>query len=210
MRLEILFIVSLTGALILVPFHFWSVEHRRLDARFGSEKGQKIGKVLGIVSGWGYFLFLFGIWLSPQAIFVVPLLDDIPVLTLESSISVSLGDLILGTPFLFLGIWFGIKGVRDLGLEVSETHRAKSVVTTGIYSKVRHPQYLGAIFSHIGISLLLSAFYSLLVTPVLILRDFIVSRKEEQQMELEFGEEYAMYKREVPMLIPRVRVSQKR
>ncbi len=195
------FLLSVAGALLLTPIHFLSVEHERLDSRFGKEKGKRIGGILGIISGWGYFLFLFGIWLSPQMNYVLPVSGDLLLFSLEW-ISISLASLLIGLVFLIPGIWFGIKGVMDLGLEVSETHRAEQIITRGTYGRVRHPQYLGAFLSHIGISLMLSVFYAILITPILGIRDYIVCRKEEKELELEFGEDYIDYKSKVPRLLP--------
>jgi protein-S-isoprenylcysteine O-methyltransferase Ste14 len=196
------FLISLIGIIALLPLHFWSVEHTKLDAQYGAEKGKRVGGILGIVSGWGYFLFLFGLWLSPQERFSVPILD-IPIFSLNGLVVIYAGNLVISVILLVPGAYLGIKGVTDLGLEASETHRADRVVMEGIYSRIRHPQYLGAFLSHIGISILLSAFYSLLVTPIVILRDFAACRKEEKEMIREFGQEYEDYRRQVPMFIPR-------
>ncbi len=199
--MSIWFLVSLLGGLLLTPVHFWSVEHSRLETRFELEKGKSIGKILGYISGWGYFIFLFGIWLSPQETYTLPITDAFVVFSM-GWVSVSLVNLLLGIIFLLPGFWLGVKGVLDLGLTVSETHRASQVITRGIYAKVRHPQYLGALLSHIGISLMIAGFFSLLVTPILIVRDYVVCRKEEIELEREFGSDYTVYKSEVPMLIP--------
>jgi len=199
--MSIWFLVSVAGALLLTPVHFLSVEHERLDARFGQAKGKRIGSVLGIISGWGYFLFLFGLWLSPQTNYMLPISGDFLLFSLEW-LMISFASLLIGLVFLIPGIWFGVKGVMDLGLEVSETHRAEQILTQGVYGRVRHPQYLGALLSHIGISLMLSVFYSLLITPVIIVRDYIVCLKEEKELVREFGDDYIGYKSEVPMLIP--------
>ena len=86
---------------------------------------------------------------------------------------------------------------------MSETHHTERVITTGIYSKIRHPQYLGAIFSHIGITILLSAFFSGLFTPLIIFYNYITSWKEEKELVKEFGKEYKEYKMKVPMFIPK-------
>ncbi len=196
------FLISLVGILLLLPLHFLSVEHTRLDARYGMKKGKKIGSALGMVSGWGYFIFLFGIWLSPQPQFALPFID-IPILIVENTFVFSTADIIFGGMFIALGVWLGIGGVRDLGLQASETHRAEKVVIGGLYSKVRHPQYLGAILSHVGMSLLLSQLYSLLVTPIIIARDYVVCKKEEKELVREFGSEYIAYFENVPMFIPR-------
>jgi protein-S-isoprenylcysteine O-methyltransferase Ste14 len=196
------FLASLLGIIILLPVHFFSVEHSKLDSKYGEEKGRKIGNLLGIISGWGYFLFLFGIWLSPQERFDF-LVEGLNLIDIGGVLSISVLDLVLGIFLIIPGMYFGIKGVTDLGLRVSETHRPEQLVTSGIYQKMRHPQYLGAFLSHLGISLLLSAFYSLLVTPIILVRDFMVCRKEEKELLREFGEDYVRYMDLVPMIIPK-------
>jgi len=90
-------------------------------------------------------------------------------------------------------------------LKVAETHRTEKIVTTGVYSIVRHPQYLGGLLAHLGISLLLSALYSLLFTSLMLVLIYLISKKEEQELIREFGKEYERYKKKVPMLIPRLR-----
>jgi methanethiol S-methyltransferase len=112
--------------------------------------------------------------------------------------------LLIFIPFFVVGAWLGIKGVAETTLKVAETHRPDKVVKTGVYSIVRHPQYLGGLLAHIGISFLLSALYSLLATLIVALIYFI-SRKEEDELASEFGEEYVGYKKKVPMLLPRWR-----
>lgn len=88
---------------------------------------------------------------------------------------------------------------------MAETHRTDKIVTTGVYSIVRHPQHLGALLAHAGISFLLSAWYSLLFTPLMIVLIYLISRKEEEELIKEFGKEYEDYKKRVPMLIPKFR-----
>lgn len=111
--------------------------------------------------------------------------------------------LLLFALFRAPGLWLGVAGVRTLGLKTSETHRPEGVVKTGVYSKVRHPQYLGGLLSHVGISFLLSAWYSLLSTPLLVAVILAISKKEEAELIKEFGDEYKRYMKEVPMFIPR-------
>lgn len=196
------FALSFVGTLVLLPLHYVSVEHQKLEQRYGSQRGKKIGSVLGLISGWGYFIFLFGLWFSPQPRFHLPVFMDlrlfIPVISIETSVL----NIILGLMFLLLGGWLGLRGVLDLGLEVSETHRPKELVTTGIYGIIRHPQYLGAILSHVGMSLILSAQYSVLVIPILTIRDYLLCKKEDSELAKEFGREYEDYQDRVPMFLP--------
>jgi len=106
---------------------------------------------------------------------------------------------------LIFGAWLGIAGVKEITLKVAETHQPKKIITTGIYSIIRHPQYFGAILAHVGISILLSSLYSLLSTPLIIIFNYLISWKEEKELIKEFGKDYEDYKKNVPILIPKLR-----
>ena len=199
------FWISLLAEVIILPLYFWSLEHTKLQKRFGVEKGIKIGDILGLISGWGFFLFLFGIWLSPQPRFTIPILQDlflaIPIISFE----VPLIHLIIFIPIILIVLWIALKGVSEVSLKVAETHRAEKVITTGVYSVIRHPQNLGAVLAHVGISILLSALYSLLFTPLLVIYIYFISWKEEIELIKEFGKDYEEYKAKVPMFIPKIK-----
>lgn len=189
---------------IVIPLHMKSVEHIRLHQKYGEEKGKKIGKIYGTISGTLEFIILMGLWFSPQPMFIIPILSNLGITIVIYS--VSLLNLIVGLPLIGIGAWFGIAGVRATGLELAETHSCPTkILVTGVYSIVRHPQYVGWILAHIGISMLLSVWYSMLFTPVLLIVIYFISRKEEAELLKEFGQEYVEYQKEVPMLIPRWR-----
>ena len=200
--MSLMFLISVLGMISIIPFYFWSVEHIKLQERYGQKKGIRIAKILGLVSGWGFFIFLFGIWISAQPKFEIPLI--------QSSLGIFgypllLFHLILAIPLVLIGAWFGIIGVKEVTLKVAETHRPKEVISTGIYSRIRHPQYFGAIIAHIGISFLLSSLFSILSTPIVFAVIYLFSWKEEKELMREFGNEYGDYKKKVPMLIPRIK-----
>ncbi|MGY5854305.1 MAG: isoprenylcysteine carboxylmethyltransferase family protein [Candidatus Thorarchaeota archaeon] len=201
------FIFSVIGTIIVVPLHFWSVKHHKLETKYGEKRGRRIGSILGMVSGWGYFIFLAGLWFSPQDRLVLPipeiLIIEVPVILL----SMPLTHLILAVIFIIPGAWLGIKGVKDVTLKVSETHRPEEVVATGIYARIRHPQYLGALLSHLGVTFVMSALFSMLVTPLIISATYITAWKEEKELIREFGGEYEDYRSHVPMFIPKLRAS---
>ena len=203
--MHVWFFICVLGAIAAVPVHFLSVEHPKLQGRYGKEKGTRIGEILGLISGWSFFVFWMGIWVSPQPRFTIPILRNLSVLVPAINFSFSLLHLIISIPFLTAGPWLGIKGVKETTLKVAETHRTEKIVTTGVYSMVRHPQYVGGLLAHVGISLLLSAWCSLLSTPLMVVLVYLISRKEEEELIREFGKEYEDYKRKVPMLIPKLR-----
>ena len=199
------FIISLICMCLMVPLHFSSVEHLKLQEKFGEKKGIKIGDVLGMVSGWGFFLFWFGVWLSPQINFTIPLFEDLILNIPMINISIPLIHLIISLPFIIIGAWFGIGSVKETTLKVAETHRAEKVISSGLYAVIRHPQYFGGILAHIGITILLSSLFSLLSTPVIIFLNYLISWKEEKELLKEFDKEYEDYKQKVPMFIPKLR-----
>jgi len=150
-----------------------------------------------------FFIWLFGLWISPQPRFRIPILEDWIIIIPGLNFILPIVHLIISIPIILYSAWLGMAGVRGTGLEVSETHHAKEIVTRGIYAKLRHPQYLGAILSHVGLSILLSAFYALLTTPLIILYNYIVAWKEEKELIKEFGEGYLEYREQVPMFLPK-------
>lgn len=199
------FLICVLAVIAVIPLHFLSVEHLKLQERYGKNKGTKIGEILGLISGWGFFFFWIGIWVSPQPRFAIQILHNKSVLVPVVNFSIPLFHLIISIPFLVLGARIAIKGVKEVTLKVAETHKTEKIVTTGVYSIVRHPQYLGALLAHVGISILLSAAYSLLFTPLMVILIYLISRKEEEELTKEFGKEYEHYKKKAPMLIPRLR-----
>ena len=204
-KMYIWFFICILGAIATILLHFLSVEHLKLQEKYGKEKGTKIGEVYGLISGWGFFFFWMGIWVSPQPRFAVPILQNLSVLLPIVNFSVPLLHLIICILFLIPSAWLAINGVKETTLKAAEMHRTEKIVTRGVYSIVRHPQYLGGLLAHVGISFLLSAWYSLLSTPLMVVLIFLISKKEEEELIREFGKEYEDYKEKVPMLTPRLR-----
>ena len=67
------FYISVLGLIGILPLFFRSLEHNKLDKNYGKEKGKKMGAIYGRISGWGFFLFWIGIWISPQPRFKTPI-----------------------------------------------------------------------------------------------------------------------------------------
>jgi protein-S-isoprenylcysteine O-methyltransferase Ste14 len=191
------------GAVAMVPIHFLSVEHLKLQGKYGKDKGTRLGEIYSLISGWGFFLFWAGIWFSSQPRFTVPVFADLAFTVPVVNFLISIVHLVIFAPFFLVGAWLGIEGVKQTTLKVAETHRTEEVVTSGVYSIVRHPQYLGGLLAHVGISFLLSAWLSLLFTPLVVVLLYVVSRKEEEELIKEFGKEYEDYKKKVSMFMPR-------
>ncbi len=86
-----------------------------------------------------------------------------------------------------------------------EPKKIEQLVTTGIYSKMRHPGYLGLILVYFGFPFVFtSVFVSI---PVLIFAYplYIQAKKEEEFLIKKFGKEYQDYIKKVPWrFIPKI------
>lgn len=207
--MDVLFFVSVLGVVAMVPIHFLSVEHLKLEEKYGRDKGRKIGEICSLVSGWGFFLFWAGLWFSPQSRFVVPVFANLAITVPFANFTIQIVHLMIFIPFFLIGAWFGIGGVKETTWRVAETHTTERIITSGVYSIVRHPQYLGGLLAHVGISFLLSASYSLLSTPLMAALVYLISRKEEAELVREFGKEYEDYRKKTSIFVPRFGRSQK-
>ncbi|PIN77888.1 hypothetical protein COV15_01180 [Candidatus Woesearchaeota archaeon CG10_big_fil_rev_8_21_14_0_10_34_12] len=81
--------------------------------------------------------------------------------------------------------------------------KIKKLVTTGIYSKIRHPIYLGWIIFNIGAFLIIENFQSLVIALIFTLVWYLEARQEERFMEKKF-KNYKKYKEKTGMFFPRV------
>ena len=201
------FLVFAAGFIFTVPLHFWSVEHCKLQTKYG-KNGVKFGKILGALSGWTELLFIILLWIAPQPRFLIPILPNLPIQILLVDFSVPISHLLIGLPLLLLGGWIAIGGVktlgREVGFEVVDTHsKPRKIVRSWPYSVVRHPQYLGAVLDYFGGLIFFSAFYALIFTPVYILCNYLISWKEEEELLKDLGDEYRDYREKVPMFIPK-------
>lgn len=92
--------------------------------------------------------------------------------------------------------WTGLKIV------FGETREEPQVITTGVFSIVRHPIYLSSILLYLGFILLSLSLLSVLVWILIIVFYYMISRYEEKLLTQRFGSAYEEYKKKVPMLLP--------
>lgn len=82
----------------------------------------------------------------------------------------------------------------------------QQLVTSGAYGLVRHPVYLGGLVIWCGLSLAFLSLAAAAVSVLYVLPAYLLYiRSEEAMMLTSFGERYCSYRREVPMLLPRIR-----
>jgi len=85
-----------------------------------------------------------------------------------------------------------------------EAQRKRALATTGPYSYVRHPQYLGFILVMFGFLLQWPTLLTLAMFPVLVWIYVRLARSEEQDAITAFGDAYRQYVRSVPAFVPRL------
>jgi protein-S-isoprenylcysteine O-methyltransferase Ste14 len=84
----------------------------------------------------------------------------------------------------------------QLGRAFSVQARATTLVTTGLYARIRNPIYVFGGLLSIGIIIFVHQPWWLLIwAPLIPLQRFRV-RKEEQVLEAKFGDAYRAYKRQ--------------
>ncbi len=78
-------------------------------------------------------------------------------------------------------------------------------MTSGIYSKVRHPGYLGLILVYFGLATVFGVIWMLIPAAIFSVSTYFTAVEEDKVLERRFREEYYHYIRRVPWrFVPRV------
>jgi len=103
--------------------------------------------------------------------------------------------------FAFIGAGFILiaNGWRLL----HQAQQQHALATEGLYSYIRHPQYVGFILIMFGFLLQWPTILTLAMFPVLVTMYVVLSRHEEKEAIAEFGDAYLTYAQRVPGFLPR-------
>ena len=114
---------------------------------------------------------------------------------------------VMGILAMATSSWLFYRSHRDLGrnwsvsLEIREEH---TLVSTGVYSKIRHPMYTAIWLWAIGQALLLHNYIAGLGGMLFFgLMYFLRVLEEERMMEDNFGDAYRDYKKQTGRLLPK-------
>jgi len=103
-------------------------------------------------------------------------------------------SMLIGYALAFLGIGLFIEGWREL----YRAHQENRLATDGLYGLVRHPQYTGLFIGLFGEGVVhWPTIFSVILFPIIVL-----ACREERRMLEQFGEQYRIYRRDVPMFFP--------
>lgn len=83
-----------------------------------------------------------------------------------------------------------------------EAQQRRTLATTGSYSYVRHPQYVGFVLIMFGFLLQWPTLLTLAMFPVLVWMYVHLARLEEREAIAQFGDVYVSYARRVPAFLP--------
>ena len=85
-----------------------------------------------------------------------------------------------------------------------EAQRRRALATTGPYTYIRHPQYVGFILIMLGFLFQWPTLLTLGMFPVLVWMYVRLARQEEREVRAEFGDAYDRYAARVPGFVPRL------
>ncbi|TFG10188.1 isoprenylcysteine carboxylmethyltransferase family protein [Candidatus Thorarchaeota archaeon] len=153
-----------------------------------------------------YSLLMFVLFLLNPFLWILAYYENriivstfLPILDSILTSYVALGGFLLGGIITIVGRW----QLRTFGsgtLVIEEEHE---LIHSGLYSRIRHPIYLGGLIGAFAMEL---TFRALLMPFLTLGLHFIVLRgrmqREEELMEEEFGTEYVAYRDSTHRLIP--------
>jgi len=94
------------------------------------------------------------------------------------------------------------------GPELAQDPSAGSLLSEGIYSRIRHPRYLSVFFGSLAVALFANYLASWLLMVLLIPVIYVLAIIEERELVERFGGDYRRYMERVPRFVPRSRPGQ--
>ncbi len=110
---------------------------------------------------------------------------------------------LLSMVFIAAGFWIIAAGWRAL----YAAQRRGELATTGLYARVRHPQYAGFVLVMAGFLLQWPTLLTLVMFPVLVWMYSRLAIHEENEVARQFGGEWHAYAARTPRFIPRLRAA---
>lgn len=84
-----------------------------------------------------------------------------------------------------------------------QAQRERRLATTGLYGRVRHPQYVGFVLIMFGFLLQWPTLPTVVMFPILVVMYWRLALREEAEARKEHGPAYDAYARNVPAFIPK-------
>ncbi|HWQ45189.1 MAG TPA: isoprenylcysteine carboxylmethyltransferase family protein [Methanosarcina barkeri] len=111
---------------------------------------------------------------------------------------------------MYIGILISLTGVAMVISGWNRIHKdywskeegQGKLVTSGIYKYIRHPQYTGFFMITMGMMLEWATLPLIILYSLLLVLYYKLAKKEEIDIEKEFGNEYIEYEKKTKMFIP--------
>jgi protein-S-isoprenylcysteine O-methyltransferase Ste14 len=110
-----------------------------------------------------------------------------------------------------VSVAFESQARRHLGMgtlvgvpELRGTSAPEALLTEGIYGKVRHPRYAGAVFGYVASAFFANYLFLWAALPAFLLLLHTVVLLEERELEERFGDAWRAYAARVPRYVPRL------
>jgi hypothetical protein len=78
----------------------------------------------------------------------------------------------------------------------------KGIATKGLYTLIRHPQYVGLGLAALGLAIMWPRFLTLVLFAVMLFLYYLLAKDEERRMANRFGESYITYMNQTGMFLP--------
>ena len=146
-----------------------------------------------VLSGWLQTRFPDVNWLSHDAGHLLEMLFG-------WKLNPHLGPFHVASQILIVGGFWLLASAWNVLYRAQREHR---LAATGIYARMRHPQYVAFVLIMFGFLLQWPTILTLLMFPVLVVMYGYLARREEADMLREFGAEYERYAARTPRFLPR-------
>lgn len=194
--------VALNVAIFLIfAFSFTKPKTKRDWRSFGAFSAFIVA-LFTEMYGFPLTIYLFSGWLS----------NKFPQLDLYTHNSGHLWDTLIGwnfdphfSPFHILSIVFiafGFLLLANSWRVLYAAQRKHDLASSGPYSYIRHPQYIGFIIIMAGFLLQWPTLLTLVMFPILLIMYLRLSKIEEREALKVFGNKYKEYMKKTPAFIP--------
>ena len=104
--------------------------------------------------------------------------------------------------FIFIGGGFWLLSASWRVLYHAQ--RAHRLATSGLYARMRHPQYMGFVLIMFGFLMQWPTLVTLVMFPILVTMYVLLARREEREALATFGDHYVDYAAATPAFFPRL------
>lgn len=167
---------------------YWFVMHPQVDYW---SKHQKAAYITGLLLSW-----------LPVTVLLV-----IFHRTLFRARRPALWEIAAGLSLTIVEAWIFLRVKKDLGtlrlVGHAELSGGGEIVHRGIYSRLRHPRYIGSFLAILGACFLAGTRAMCVVAAIWLVLMRIAIALEERELRNRFGVSYAEYCRRVPRFVPK-------